>query len=73
MSAVLSRRLARLEGAAQKQQLAPSLRRWLGMDLTPEEHAQADQEEAEREPMDRAAIAADPAISYEVKEWLGAI
>lgn len=72
-SSSVRRRLDALEARDAGGGLSPSLRRWLGWPLTLKEAAIADREDAERKPFDRAAVAADPTIDTEVKQWLVAI
>lgn len=69
----LKRRIASLEAGGDGGLLSPAARRWLGLPLTRAENAQADREIAQTASLDLAAVAADPDISTEVKQWLGAI
>lgn len=66
----LNGRIEKLEQVRRGAGPPQSLRRWLGMSLSPAEHAEADREEAEAEAFDPVAVANDPNLSTEVKAWL---
>ena len=66
----LKGRIEKLEQVRPRAALSQSVRRWLGITLTPAENAQADREEAEAVPFDPIAVGDDPSLSTEVKAWL---